>query len=426
MCDTFVVMGNKTKNGDIIFGKNSDREPNEVQALEYYSEKNYDLSTNPIVKLTYMSIPQVAHTNAIMISRPSWMWGAEFGFNEFGLNIGNEAVFTKEKIIKDNCLTGMDILRLALERCKTSKEALEYIINLISKYNQGGDCGYSKHFYYHNSYLISDKSEAYVLETAGKYWCYKKVKDFYSISNCLSLHDYDGCHKDLIKNAIKKGYCKSENDFDFVKCYSNKLMTSFAKSEFRRDVSMSLLDRKDFTVFDGIDLLRTHMGGAIKGFAEVGSLCMHAGSLIGDHTTASYCASISDNSKYFITNSSMPCMSFYKPIVFGQNDYLSNENDLNKGKNLFLDRELLFRSFIGGNESKDKYLSSLNILETDYISRFIESNDNLLEISKDCFDKENDLISFYLKERKEKNLEFKVGSLFYRNYWKSESKKLFK
>jgi hypothetical protein len=65
------------------------------------------------------------------------------GCNEFGLNIGNEAVFTKEKHGKDS-LTGMDMVRLALERCETAEEPLNMIIELLQSYGQGGNCGYEK------------------------------------------------------------------------------------------------------------------------------------------------------------------------------------------------------------------------------------------------------------------------------------------
>jgi dipeptidase len=37
MCDTFVALPAVTPDGSVIFGKNSDREPNEAQALEYHA-----------------------------------------------------------------------------------------------------------------------------------------------------------------------------------------------------------------------------------------------------------------------------------------------------------------------------------------------------------------------------------------------------
>ena len=153
------------------------------------------------------------------------------GCNEFGLNIGNEAVFTKEPYAKDS-LIGMDMLRIALERCKTGREALELLIELLERYGQGGNCGYEKPFTYHNSFLIADRSSAWVLETAGVYWAALQVKDIYSISNRLSIgREYDMAHPRLISHAIEKGWCRSNEDFDFSKCYSNKLITRLSGSQ---------------------------------------------------------------------------------------------------------------------------------------------------------------------------------------------------
>ena len=162
MCDTVYFK----REGKSYFGKNSDRSPNEAHLM--IREKAQDHKKGEMIKATYIEIPQVEHTYSCVLLKPHWIWGAEMGWNEFGLNIGNEAVFTNIKREKQNGLIGMDLLRLALERCKTSTEAVDLIIALIKKYGQSGNCGFDKKFYYDNAFLIADKNEAFVLETAGR------------------------------------------------------------------------------------------------------------------------------------------------------------------------------------------------------------------------------------------------------------------
>ena len=106
-------------------------------------------------------------------------------------------------------LIGMDMLRIALERCKTSREAVETLVQLLNKYGQGGNCGHEKPFTYHNSFLIADRSSAWVLETAGIYWAALQVKDIYSISNRLSIgSQFDLAHPQLVSHAIERAGVK--------------------------------------------------------------------------------------------------------------------------------------------------------------------------------------------------------------------------
>ena len=171
MCDTFVALSSMTGDGSIIFEKNSDRESNEAQVLEYHPSRAYARNAQKKISCTYITIPQAEETYAVLLSRPFWMWGAEMGTNEKGVVIGNEAVFTKMPYSKTGGLTGMDLLRLALERSAISAQALETIVGLLSDYGQGGTYGYQdKKLRYHNSYIIADPDTAWVLETSGDLW----------------------------------------------------------------------------------------------------------------------------------------------------------------------------------------------------------------------------------------------------------------
>ena len=68
--------------------------------------------------------------------------------------------------------------RLGLERSKTAQEALDTITSLLEKHGQGGLCYEDKSKQddtYHNSFLIADGAEIWVLETAGSVWAAQKV-----------------------------------------------------------------------------------------------------------------------------------------------------------------------------------------------------------------------------------------------------------
>ena len=47
MCDTIVATPAYTKNGKMLFAKNSDRSPNEPQFLQHIPAKDYDLQKTP-------------------------------------------------------------------------------------------------------------------------------------------------------------------------------------------------------------------------------------------------------------------------------------------------------------------------------------------------------------------------------------------
>ena len=57
----------------------------------------------------------------------------------------------------------VDMLRVALERSVTPREAVQVIIDLLEKFGQGGNCTYGEELYYHNSFIIANAEDAWVL-----------------------------------------------------------------------------------------------------------------------------------------------------------------------------------------------------------------------------------------------------------------------
>lgn len=320
MCDTIVALGPATRGGMTLFGKNSDREPDEVQNIVIFPRLRY--KPGGTVKCTYISIPQVGETARVLLCQPFWMFGAEMGANEHGVVIGNEALFTREKADKIG-LTGMDLLRLALERSRSAREALDTITQLLETHGQGGNCGYRQKFYYMNSFLIADSREAYVLETVRSWWAWKKISDVWSISNVISLgRDFDSASPALIGNAVKKGWCKSESAFDFGKCYSDPVITWAAAARVREQCSRNLLTQSKgpLTTADFMQILRDHGGKHdFRPDKYGGTVCMHAADKLirRSQSVGSFVSNVSaDRQSYYVTGSANPCLSPFYP-VFG-------------------------------------------------------------------------------------------------------------
>jgi len=318
MCDTIVALGPSTRGGVTLFGKNSDREPDEVQNIIIIPRKQH--KPNETVKCTYISIPQSAETARVLLSQPFWMFGAEMGANEYGVMIGNEAVFTREKP-SDSGLTGMDLLRLGLERGKTAREAMAIIISLLEEHGQGGNCGYRQKFLYMNSWLIADEHEAYVLESVKSWWAWKRITDHWSISNVLSLEkDYDTVSPGLIENAVKKGWCRSKSDFNLRKCYSDPIITWGAAGKARQACSRDNLALKkgDLTTANFMSILRHHGGREdFSPHKHGGTVCMHAADKLirRSQSVASMVGNVSSKGRYYyVTGTSNPCLSPFYPI----------------------------------------------------------------------------------------------------------------
>ncbi|HSQ27266.1 MAG TPA: C69 family dipeptidase [Anaerolineales bacterium] len=378
MCDTMVATPEASQDGVMLFAKNSDREPNEAQYLLQVPAASHLAGSQ--VQCTYISIPQVAHTYAVMLSKPFWMWGAEMGVNEQGLAIGNEAIFSKLPAEKEKKLIGMDLLRLGLERAKNAQEAVQVITQLLEQYGQGGNCGFQHALYYHNSFLMADPNEAWVLETVGEHWAAKQVKGVYSISNCLTIgRDYDLASDRLVDFALEKSWCKKRADFDFAACYSDFLYTQFSDSRNRCRRSADLLTAHKGTVSVGtlMSVLRDHAGARPDWSPDNGltgaDVCMHAafGPIRGSQSTASLVSYLHpEKALHFATGTSAPCTSVFKPVWMDADlpEEAAPPSGVYSGENLFWRHELLHRAVLADYPNRIKLF---NVDRDEIESRFI-------------------------------------------------------
>jgi secernin len=328
MCDTLIATKHITSNGIAIFGKNSDRSPNEGQHIAYFPAAHYSAGSR--VKCTYIEIPQVENTHAVLLSKPYWMWGAEMGVNEHGLVIGNEAVYSKIPANKEPALLGMDMLRIALERAVTPREALQVIVDLLEQLGQGGNCvADGAPMYYHNSFIIANAEDAWVLETVDKQWAARQIKDAYSISNCFTLGDqFDLASQDLVELAVQKGYSKSSKQFNYARDLSDFIYTNFSKGRVRCSTTAGLLmgQKGNITAQSVMGILRHHND---ENFDPQNSsildmdVCMHAGfgPVRASQSTASMVVHLDGTTPIvFVTGTSAPCTSIFKPMWIASRD----------------------------------------------------------------------------------------------------------
>ena len=319
MCDSLVTI---TDDG-VMFAKNSDRDPNEAQLLEWVGAADHQADDR--AACTWIDIPQVARTHAVVISRPWWMWGAEMGANEHGVVIGNEAVFTKGPD-GGKALLGMDLLRLGLERAATAEGAVSVIVELLERHGQGGGCSYEcPGFTYDNSFLVADRDGAFVLETAGRQWASEPVAGpGRSISNGLTIPAFAKAHADPLRSWVSSAS---------VRHRATQAMASRAAGPA-----------------DLMDALRSHGGAASPRWSPVhgglGAPCVHAGGLVASsQTTSSWVSDLRDGSRHWATGTSAPCTSLFKPVEVDVPVHTGPEpSNTFDGRTLWWRHELLHRS----------------------------------------------------------------------------------
>jgi secernin len=320
MCDTLVALPSQTAAGGMLFAKNSDRERNEAQALEMHGPRR----RGGELKLTYIAIPDVAETHAVLLSRPCWMWGAEMGANEHGVVIGNEALHAKTPAQRKRALTGMDLVRLGLERGASAAQAVEVITGLLEQYGQGGDCGHLGRFYYNNGFIIADADEAYVLETAGRWWVLEKVRGRRALSNAYSIGvGYDAISPVFADHAMAQGWTGADGRFDPAVALIDEARDAVSFGRGRCARGQSLLDAQAgrLTPASMMAILRDHGDQADWSPANTArrTICMHAAE--GPRRSQSVASMVSQvrggGTVHWVTGTSAPCLSVFKPVVFG-------------------------------------------------------------------------------------------------------------
>jgi hypothetical protein len=266
MCDCLVALPGAT-GAHTLFAKNSDRPPGERQLVEV-SHAHRD---PPGLRVTHVEVEGFGgDTFTCVLSRPEWCWGAEHGVNEAGVAIGNEAIYTTlDPRAFPPALTGMDLVRLALERAGSAASAVEVITGLLERYGQGGS-GHDPALVpagrpYWSSFIVADPADAWVVETSGREWAAEQVDittGVRAISNRTTIPAFDAVHRHP-RQPVER------------------------LVDPRLDASQRVLARRPVTRDALAAHLRSHDTGGDPGW----SVCMHVPDV--EETTASMIAELS-------------------------------------------------------------------------------------------------------------------------------------
>ena len=285
MCDTLVALPTASATGHTLFAKNSDRPPTESQAIELLDARFDD----QVTQCTHIAVEALSGpTYACVISRPVWGWGAEHGVNEAGVAIGNEAIYTTlDPRSVPPALTGMDLVRLGLERAGSAVEAVAVITDLLERHGQGGtghDPSTGAKSYW-SSFLVADPTRAFVLETSGQAWALEEVGEVRAISNRTTIPDFDAGHRHP-RQPVERWV------------------------DPRWHASQEVLSRRPVTVGALMQHLRSHDSCAEPGW----SVCMHVDGV--EETTASIVAELrSDGPSTAWMLLGSPCANEYTRVT---------------------------------------------------------------------------------------------------------------
>ena len=322
-CDSLAALPPATRDGRVHFGKNSDRPELEAQPLSLHPRSRHHPGAS--LRCTYIDIPQVDASARVLGSRPYWCWGFEHGVNEHGVTIGNHTIFTKEDPGEPG-LIGMDLVRLGLERGRTAADAVAVITRLIEEHGQGGSGFADKDWAYNNSFLVADRSSAYVLETCNRHWAWRRVDELASLSNHVTLgSDWQMLSEGFVEHAVARGWWPAASRALFVVAaacrYSSLVPPSISSGRHGRTCELLDRDRGHVDVATLRAALRDHYGQLapsvdISGLRpEDVSVCMHA-EPVGTTTASLIVAPPPDEVEPLVAWASLgsPCCSVFVPL----------------------------------------------------------------------------------------------------------------
>lgn len=312
MCDTIVALSKATADGAVLLAKNADTEVNEAQQILRLPARGY--GPGAALRVTHLTIPQAARTHEVILDRSFWAWGGEIGCNEHGVAIGNEAAFSNQVADRDGVIV-LDLLRLALERATTAREAVAVVGYHVETYGQGGNVQMMGNYRFDSGLLVADRTEAWVVNCAGHHWAARRARSTEAISNRYQIAD------DWELSSLPAADPKA----DFRARFADVTREHEAGAGERETCAAGLLAgrRGRITMHDMAAVLRDVGDEAtydVVGDERAVRVCMHAGPTpqrFWHATGAMITEALPDSVTVWMTGTSATDLSIFKPLFFG-------------------------------------------------------------------------------------------------------------
>lgn len=200
-CDMVVAVGRAAASCRTLFGQNCDMA--EGQALEFARRPGRPHAPDEKLDLGRWQLLAPRRTYTVLACRMRGEWGYSQGVNEQGLAAGCAKLCTRQLSGRRGDYRGSDLVRLVLERCRSARQALEVLAELIEgRGNAPGPAGLAEDC----AFFLCDPANAIAVETCGKHWVCQDILEVRALGNvCTIRQDWDRISHGLAPFAIREG-----------------------------------------------------------------------------------------------------------------------------------------------------------------------------------------------------------------------------
>jgi secernin len=285
-----LALGRATASGRAVFGHNSHLAGGQKAGL--VRSPGRQLAVGEMVAAKHVQLPQVRQTYTVLGSQPEACWGFAHGVNDQHVAVGC-GTWDSKLTGGGPGLTGADLTRLALERSRSARQAVDVLTDLIARHGQasaaapaGGD----------HVFLVADPSEAFALEAAGRAWVVQEIHAARAAADMAVVRqDWDRIAAGAAEDAIARGWWEADGSkLDFAGALAAS-PTGDAVALRRWGRATLLLERESGRITSSFvrRLLADHFQGTryemdpVWGSGEPAPLCRHGAGPRGLGTTAS-------------------------------------------------------------------------------------------------------------------------------------------